>query len=135
MSRFIAMTSPPNSDSSVNLFDREALAEAQKVLKNRFPQIMQGYITDSEKYILSIEKSIKADNVQGIIAGAHPLKASSDAMGVIRVAKMARILEHMGRMACDGEGLDSAEALKACHALKKIFQETKPLLLALLQNK
>lgn len=115
-------------------FDRSALSEAQAVLKNRFPQVMSGYLEDSGTYIEAIENAVERQEPRLLVLNAHPLKASSDAMGIVYIAKIARGLEHMGRLAMDGAEIDYPEAKRTCVSLRQAFTKVRPILLAMLQQ-
>lgn len=118
-----------------DLFNREALEESRQVLKHRFSQIVVGYLDDCEAYIESIAKGLSTDNVNMIARNAHPLKASSEALGVVQLGKIARILEHTAREAQQENKAIIHNGEQMLTALRTSFTKIKPLMMSMIQQK
>lgn len=115
-------------------FDREALQDAQTILKNRFPQVLQGYLEDTEGYIDHIEEHLKRCEYEQVFRYAHPLKASSEALGIIRLAKIARAIEHSARNASKNEDATIPNAKQLLQSLQQTYKYVRPLLEQLLKQ-
>lgn len=115
-------------------FDRDVLQEAQQVLKNRFPMVLQGYLDDTQGYIDQIAVAIEKNDYQMVFRQAHPLKASSEALGIVRLAKIARALEHAARMTVKEEKSDVENAQQMLESLRQTYISIRPLLLQLLKQ-
>ncbi len=113
---------------SQELFDLNTIKEAEQLLKGKFPQIVEGYLDDTDEYITNLENAYLMSDWLKIVQNAHPLKASSEAMGVIPVYKGARILEHSARKAVQ-EGGTPENAQMIISKLRETFKVVKPLLL------
>jgi len=78
------------NESELNM---EELEEAKRVLKQRFPEMVEGYLEDARKYIANIKEGSEEGDLEKIAKGAHPLKSSSAGLGVTKVSEIAKFIE------------------------------------------
>ena len=118
----------PKKSAAQELFDLNTIKEAEQLLKGKYPQIVEGYLEDTDQYIKNLEDAYLLGEWLKIVQNAHPLKASSEAMGVITLHKGARILEHAARKAIqDGGTPENAQMIIS--KLRETFKKVKPLML------
>lgn len=77
------------------LVNIEELQAAKGILKARFPELIEGYLEDIEKYIQLIDKGLDTQDMQVIARGAHPMKSASAEIGVFTIQKLAEEIEHL----------------------------------------
>jgi HPt (histidine-containing phosphotransfer) domain-containing protein len=80
--------------------DREFLAE-----------LLQTYFDDSPKLLEALHSALAAGNVEEFRRAAHSLKSSSANFGAVRLSRMCKELEDMGKVGnLDGAGEGIAHA-------------------------
>jgi PAS domain S-box-containing protein len=115
---------PAPEDPAVNM---DKLREAQRLLKDQFPAIIEGYMEDAEKYLRNLAYAVERNDSDSAFKNAHPLKSSSQGIGLSAVAAVAEAIERQTRRAADirspGTSVPSLVA-----ALRKALEQSKPAL-------
>lgn len=118
-----------NTDFDITAIDMEELEGAKAILKTRFPEMIEGYLEDAEKYLKGIEEGLQGGDLEKIAKNAHPLKSASAGLGVSGVSDIARAMEETAK---DGSPIDTIQPLVA--PLKEALDHATPKLRALLDD-
>jgi len=84
-----------NIDTTI--FNIEEFESIRSILKDRFPELIDGYFKDTEQYIKNIDEGIKSNNLEIIASSAHPLKSSSSALGMSSISEIAKDIEEIAK--------------------------------------
>jgi HPt (histidine-containing phosphotransfer) domain-containing protein len=87
----------------LDAFDDEMFEEARSLMKDRFSEIVDGYLEDAVMYIDKIEEGFNSNDSHVIVQYAHPLKSSSAGLGVTSVSLIAKDLEYEAKKINDNE--------------------------------
>ena len=85
------MTSPDD------IMDRITLESLKELLEDSFSQLIETYLTDSQKRIDILCEAIPESNFEVIRHEAHGLKGSSRNLGINGVGDLCEQIEHQGR--------------------------------------
>ncbi len=118
------MEEEEESDSGV---DHHALKAVRELMKNRYTEIVEKYVSNTDTVISGIEEAFAGDgNFSDIVMNAHSLKSSSQYLGSVLVSEAARDLELAARAAIEKKG--SVEDLRpGFEILKKVWQDARAL--------
>ena len=91
------------------LIETGALLEAKKIMRARFPLMLARYVQAAALYIDKIEAGISARDTQLIFENTHPLKSSSETLGLLYIGNLAGQMEDRvrGEVAADFKILES----------------------------
>jgi len=81
----------------VTKINLEELGNVKSILKDRFSDLIEGYIDDTEKYLQDIEEAILNNDLKTIADNAHPLKSSSAYLGMSSISEIAKIMEETAK--------------------------------------
>lgn len=91
-------------DYDLDAIDMDVLNEAHSLLSKRWPEMVGGYIEDSNMYIDNIKNGFLNDDKDAIASNAHPLKSSSNALGIISIGEIAKKVEYDTKDAIENGG-------------------------------
>lgn len=83
--------------SAQEFFNLARLDTTRRMLGKRFPEVIQEYLEDAERYILHITQGLEKGDVDLIIKNSHPLKSSSASFGIIGVSEIAALVERSAK--------------------------------------
>ncbi|MDH5723580.1 MAG: Hpt domain-containing protein [Alphaproteobacteria bacterium] len=96
----------------LDAMDMDVLNEAHTLLKKRWPEMVEGYLEDVHMYIANIKAGFESGDKQAVASSAHPLKSSSNGMGVIGLGEIAKKMEYDAKEAIENGGnIDHLQAL------------------------
>lgn len=113
----------------ITKMDMEELEGTKAILKKRFPEMIEGYLEDTEMYLKGIEEGLKGGDLEKIAKNAHPLKSSSAVLGVLGVSDIARAMEETAKA---GGEIDTIRSFVA--PLKEALDYAVPKLRVLLDD-
>lgn len=107
--------------------DYAVLKESASILKKKFPAIVDIYIEDAQNYVTGILQGIEENDAHMTAQNAHPLKSSSDGMGVIKVHTLAKSVEIEAKSAAEN-GASISHMKQAAEDIKAALEQAVPLL-------
>ena len=123
-------------DSAVqaaNAINMRTLHETKKLLKDQFSDVIGNYLCDAEDYLRSIIDAIESDCPETAFKSAHPLKSSSESIGLMAVAEFAEEIERRTRH-IDSFDADSGIS-DVIPSLCDAFEGAKPILRDAMEGK
>ena len=107
------------------VLDAKVLQELRDVVEEDFPGIIRGFVAHAPTLMRELDEGLEANDVGRLVRPAHSLKSSSASVGAMRVAELAKTIEHAAReadMATASHGVlklrtELAEALEELEAL------------------
>lgn len=87
----LAAEQPPSQE----ILDAVIYTELQETMGDDLPDIINAYLNNINPYLDMIKNGLLEQNYQKIIAGAHPLKSSSAAIGAMSLSHLAAQIERM----------------------------------------
>ncbi len=109
----------------LDAMDMNMLNEARSVLKKRWPEMVENYLQDAAMYINNIKDGFSNDEKQVIAANAHPLKSSSNCMGLISLGEIAKKMEHNTKDAMEN-GDDIEDLRELIPLLEEALKRAEP---------
>lgn len=116
-------------DFDIAEINMEELQEAQRVLKARFPEMIEAYLEDAEMYLKRIEEGLASNDLEKAVKNAHPLKSGSSGLGVMGISKIARAIEITAK---DSGSVESIQLMVA--PLKDALEQVTPKLRAIVDR-
>lgn len=110
-----------------DIVDYAVLGAVARLLKKKFPQIVESYIKDALNYVAGIFDGIEKGDAKIIAQNAHPLKSASNGIGVVVVHEMAKALEVDARIASEG-GISVDHMKQAAEDIRVALGHAIPLL-------
>jgi HPt (histidine-containing phosphotransfer) domain-containing protein len=107
--------------------DIEQLDQVRAVVKTRWPEMVEAYLEEAAMYIENIKKSIVNDDKQGLASNAHPLKSSSNSLGIFGLGEIAETLEYDAKEAIE-TGADISHLKELTPLLEEAYKHAEPLL-------
>ena len=93
-------SSSTSSSSDIStVLDLPTVANARKMLKGRYDEMVHVYLDTSEEYVTALKQAISAENIEDMIRPAHSLKSSSRQMGAAKLAEFAFEIEKAAKSA------------------------------------
>ncbi|MBL1209919.1 response regulator [Geminocystis sp. GBBB08] len=91
----IKLDSPKNMDQ----LDSKVIAELREMIGEDdfyevFPDLINAYLDDSPKLIQGLLNALEVENLQEMKINAHTLKSSSASLGAMKLAELAKEVEH-----------------------------------------
>ncbi|MEM7650810.1 MAG: Hpt domain-containing protein [Pseudomonadota bacterium] len=77
----------------IHAFDEELFESARDIMKARFPEMIEGYLEDAQIYIGHIKDGFADKDDKKVAHYAHPLKSSSQSIGMVGLSNVAKELE------------------------------------------
>jgi CheY-like chemotaxis protein len=81
-----------------DILDMEIVNDFATLMGNALSNVITRHIELAEKYIKEIRKGLDTKNYGAISDAAHPLKSSSYQIGTIKVADIAKDIEHLANL-------------------------------------
>ena len=89
---------PYNTDNNDgNFFDEEALDDMKTLMKERFPVLVENYLRSAEGYVAAAQSALHNKDLGSLINALHPLKASSQSLGLTALHDAAARIEESAR--------------------------------------
>lgn len=110
-----------------NIVNYAVLGEVAALLRKKFPTIVEAYIEEAQNYVAGIFEGIEKGDARTIAQNAHPLKSSSEGMGVIRVHVLAKAMEFEAKSAAES-GASVAPMKQSAEDVKAALAQAVPLL-------
>lgn len=108
---------------SADLIDFEAVSEARRVLKGKYAETMDRFVSDVQEYIAEMQNALADHDVVRIIRPAHTIKSTSRLMGALHLSRMGMELE---KAASDPSALNNIETIATQLAeLTMVFEATR----------
>lgn len=85
------------------LIDRDSLGQLKDFIGDKFPHIVETYLTNSQMYVDAIQAGMQRHDAQAISDAAHPLKSSSGNMGLKAMYELCQCIEHAANAVIAGE--------------------------------
>jgi signal transduction histidine kinase/CheY-like chemotaxis protein len=82
-----------SSTAPLPLIDEQAVRNAKKIMKDKYPSMISVYIERSTERIEEIKIAINDQSIEEIIRPAHTLKSTSLQMGASKISEMAKKIE------------------------------------------
>lgn len=120
-------------DYDLDGMDMEILNEARSVLKKRWPEMVEGYLEDAAMYIGNIKDGFVNDDKRGVASSAHPLKSSSNGLGLTGLGEIAKTMEYETKDAIENDG-DIAHLQVLVPLLEEALKRAEPKLRATLEE-
>ncbi len=120
-------------DYDTDAMDMEMLEEARSILKKRWPEMVEGYLEDAHMYIENIKKGFADGDKQAVASSAHPLKSSSNGMGITSIGEIAQTMEYETKDAIEN-GSDIAHLQELVPLLEEALRLAEPKLRATLEE-
>lgn len=95
------------------IIDQEQFEDMRDLLEEDFADLVQMYITDSEKRVLDLSAALQADDNANGFEIAHALKGASANLGTTQLMTLSSQLQEACRARCIGEQAELIEALSA----------------------
>ena len=111
------------NESATQGIDLVEIQNVRALLKQRFPEIIVGYIEDVTTYFADMNEGVAADDMQKIALAAHPLKSSSASLGVVCVGELAIEIERLVQ-----EGATIEAISPKVQQMKQAIENVKPVL-------
>ncbi len=89
---------------NLDAIDMEALDDAHALLRKCWPEMVDGYLEDAHMYIENIKRSFANGDKKELASNAHPLKSSSNSLGIISIGEIAKNMEHDTKDAIESGG-------------------------------
>lgn len=77
--------------------DSTVFNQIKERMKNKFPMLLEVFLTDSKVYLETISANIESGNVDEVIGASHSLKSSSGLLGLVDVQKSSANMEHTAK--------------------------------------
>jgi CheY-like chemotaxis protein len=116
---------PQLQPAAPGLIDEYAVAEARRILRDRYGKMVECYIEDISGYLAEINAAIETGNFNQAARPAHTIKSASRRMGAIGLSRRAEDLEEIMR-----ESGREAELFGLLAELSSLFESTQKFLLA-----
>ena len=87
--------SPPSAPGGT--LDAGVIGDLIDVMGDEFTDLVRVYLEDTPKAVALLEQAAQSGQSAGIIAPSHSLKSTSANLGAIRLADLAKRLEHGAR--------------------------------------
>ena len=105
---------------SDNLLDKDTLAGLAETLgKDKFSELLRGFLEKSDEIIASIEEIIEKQDVVALGAKAHELKGMAGNFGMAEVSRIAGDVEKKSKLSKESEAMNNARLLKAANEQTK----------------
>jgi len=88
----------------IEAMDMDMLNEVRSILKARWPEMVEGFLEDTEMYIENIKNGFANDDKMAVASSAHPLKSSSGSMGFTGLSEIAKKIEYDAKDAIENGG-------------------------------
>lgn len=109
----------------LDAFDTELFEEARSIMKQRFGDMIEGYLEDAAMYIDKIKEGLTNDDKKAIADYAHPLKSSSAGLGIASVSTIAKDLEYGAKDAME-DGSEITHLKELLEPIEEAFKRAKP---------
>ena len=81
---------------NAEIIDMDELQNVRTLLKDKFPEIVEGYLEDAENYFAGLREGVEQNDIAKMAQYAHPLKSSSAALGIVCAHKLvSKILNQL----------------------------------------
>lgn len=77
--------------------DSTIFNQIKERMKNKFPMLLEVFLTDSKSYLETIGSNIESGNIDEVIAASHSLKSSSGLLGLVDVQNSSATMEHTAK--------------------------------------
>ncbi|PCJ02744.1 MAG: hypothetical protein COB14_01935 [Alphaproteobacteria bacterium] len=113
----------------VDVIDLDMLKQVQTLLKERWPELVDGYLESATTYIDNIKNGLVDGDAHVVSSNAHPLKSSSSGIGIVSVGEIAGAIEDGAKGAIEN-GADMSHLDDLVLLLDDAFQRAVPRLRA-----
>ena len=113
----------------VDVIDLDMLKQVQTLLKERWPELVDGYLESATTYIDNIRNGLVKGDAHVVSSNAHPLKSSSSGIGIVSVGDIAAAIEGGAKGAIEN-GADMSHLDDLVLLLDDAFQRAVPRLRA-----
>lgn len=112
------------------LIDPESVEAARKILKNKYEEMVEFFLEDTQNYIDQISTALKDNKLSDGIRPAHTIKSTSQRMGAIRLSHCAKELESLLKTNENDNfsHLDAQDVAGFLTHMRLVFDQTRPLL-------
>lgn len=77
--------------------DQDVFNDLQEVMGGDLAALVQSYLRDAPKHLRALQEAAARGDVAAMVAPAHTLKSSSANLGALKLAEIARLIEHGAR--------------------------------------
>ena len=77
--------------------DPSIFAEMRDLMEDSLNEFIATYLENSPLLISKIEHGLNSKNTEEIFLNAHQLKGGSGSVGAMKLAELAKYIEHMGK--------------------------------------
>lgn len=105
---------------STPLVDEATLEQLRDLMGDGLEHLVTRYTELSAQYIQTIQQALREGNAEQAKDAAHPLKSSSQQLGVFQVYELAKIIEHEAHE----QGSVSEAMKRAASELPVVFEQS-----------
>ena len=106
----------------VDILDNEGVENARKILKAKYDEMVDLYLSNSKERIEEINQALLQNHIEGIIRPVHTLKSTSKQMGAIQLSEIALNLETVVREVDQDAAQSNAVTHDKDQEIKKLIQ-------------
>ncbi len=88
---------PLGTSNTLQFLDANIVAKARKMMKRRFPTMIEYFLEDTQGYIDQIRKGLSQEDVSQLVVPSHTIKSSARQMGALEVSDLAKEIEALAR--------------------------------------
>jgi signal transduction histidine kinase/CheY-like chemotaxis protein/HPt (histidine-containing phosphotransfer) domain-containing protein len=92
-----ASVTPLPVGGQAGALDASVIGDLVDVMGDEFTELVRVYLEDTPKSVALLEQAAASQRIEGIVAPSHSLKSTSANLGAIRLAELAKRLEHGAR--------------------------------------
>jgi len=108
----------PSAPAPNGTLDASVISDLFDVMGDEFTDLVRIYLEDTPKAVALLEQAAAQGQRDGIIAPSHSLKSTSANLGAIRLAELAKRLEHGAR-----SGELGGDPIALVNELKREYQQ------------
>lgn len=114
--------------------DMEALESARKIVQDKFPQMVEYYLEDTQTCIKQAREALEKKDAQQVMISAHTVKSSSHQLGAMEMSRIAKDMEELTRDVIGGKRQGFDDVTPLMDALEAAFEVVKPQFKALVKD-
>lgn len=84
-------------DYKLEFLDQDIIIKSKKMMKQRFPTMVEYFLEDTQNYINQIREGITQNDYAQLVVPSHTIKSSARQMGAITVSDLAKDIEVFAR--------------------------------------
>ncbi len=83
--------------NALQFLDKDVVAKARKMMKRRFPTMIEYFLEDTQDYIDQIRVGLSQKDTNLLVVPSHTIKSSARQMGALEVSDLAKEIEMLAR--------------------------------------